>query len=199
MGSTGGPTTQTTSWTRIFKTILGKKAPAWQATSSHQDEIQVIEVIVEVINDENVDDFSLSDDLNDVSKLFFILPLNPYFVYSVCTPGSSITQAQWMLQKKKSESGKKIVVEKRRSKTRAQKEKLYVLRDVIAELYTDHLEEKIKILCNDAPNRSPAWLGTFSKAVAKVLRTLTKNQMREVEDALEIWNEIGAPDKVKAK
>ena len=76
LGSTGGPTTQTTSWTRIFKIILREKSLAWQATSSHQDEIQVIEDTVDVINDENVDDFPLPDDLNDVSKLFFILPLN---------------------------------------------------------------------------------------------------------------------------
>jgi hypothetical protein len=101
--------------------------------------------------------------------------------------------------KKKSESGKKIVAAKRRSKKRAQKEKLYVLRDVIAELYADRIEEEVKILCNDVPKGSPAWLGAFSKAVAKVRGTLTKNQMREVEDALEIWNEIGAPDKVKAE
>ena len=104
-----------------------------------------------------------------------------------------------MLQKKKTGSGKKIVAARHRSKKRAQKEKLYVLRDVIAELYADRIEEKIKILCNDAPKGSPAWLGAFSKAVAKVCGKLTKNQMRQVEDALEIWNEIGAPDKVKAK
>ena len=66
LGSTGGPTTQTTSWTRIFKTILREKALAWQATSSHQDEIQVIDHTVEVINDENVEDFPLLDDLNNV-------------------------------------------------------------------------------------------------------------------------------------
>ena len=120
LGSTGGPTTQTTSWTRIFKTILHEKPLAWQATSSHQDEIQVIEDTIEVINDENVDDFPLLDDLNDVSKLFFTLPLKTYFVYSACTPGSSITQALWTLQKK-SDSGKKIVAAKRRSKKRAQK------------------------------------------------------------------------------
>ena len=101
--------------------------------------------------------------------------------------------------KKKSESGKKIVAAKRRSKKRAQKEKLYVLRDVIAELYADRIEEEVKILCNDVPKGSPAWLGAFSKAVAKVRGTLTKNQMREVEDALEIWNKIRAPDKVKAE
>ena len=76
---------------------------------------------------------------------------------------------------------------------------MYVLWDVIAELYADRIEEEIKILCNDAPKGSLAWLGAFSKAVAKVCGTLTKNQMREVEDALEIWNEIGAPDKVKAE
>ena len=104
-----------------------------------------------------------------------------------------------MVQKKKTESGKKIVAAKCRSKKRAQKEKLYVLRDVIAELYADHIEEEIKILCNDAPKGSPTWLGAFSKPVAKVRGMLTKNQMREVENALEIWNEIGAPDKVKAE
>ena len=101
--------------------------------------------------------------------------------------------------KKKSESGKKIVAAKRRSKKRAQKEKLYILRDVIAKLYADCIEEEITILCNDAPKGSPAWLGAFSKVVAKVRGMLTKNQMREVEDALEIWNEIRAPDKVKAE
>ena len=102
-------------------------------------------------------------------------------------------------KKKKKESGKKIVAAKHRSKKRAQKEKLYVLQDVIVELYADRIEEEVKILCNDAPKGSPAWLGTFSKAVATVCGTLTKNQMREVEDALEIWNEIAAPDKVKAE
>ena len=120
------------------------------------------------------------------------------FIARACLVRQLCRLSGWC-KKKKTESGKKIVAAKCRSKKRAQKEKLYVLRDVIAELYADHIEEEIKILCNDAPKGSPTWLGALSKAVAKVRGTLTKNQMREVEDALEIWNEIGAPDKVKAE
>ena len=92
-----GVSTQPTSWTRKFKTILQEKVPVWQATNSQQDEIQVIKEMVEAINDENLDEFPLPDPLNDVSEVYFISPLHTYFVYSMCTPGLSITQAQWML------------------------------------------------------------------------------------------------------
>ena len=66
-------------------------------------------------------------------------------------------------------------MEKGRSKKRVKKEKLYILQDIIAELYVDCLEEETKLLCNDAPKGSLAWFGTFYKAVAKVRRMLTKN------------------------
>ena len=103
--------------------------------------------------------------------------------------------------KKKAESGKKTVARNVKSKKRVRKEKerLYILRDIISELYKDHLEEETNILCYDAPKWSPPWLGAFSKAVAKVHGMLTKNQMWEAEDTLERWNKIGAPDHVKAK
>ena len=108
LGSTGGVTTQTTSWTRRFKTILHEKAPAWQATNSQQDEIQVIKDTVEAIDDENLDEFPLPEGLNDIREVFFILPLHTYFVYSTCTPGSSITQAQWTLQKKSQKAVRRL-------------------------------------------------------------------------------------------
>ena len=101
--------------------------------------------------------------------------------------------------KKKSEGGKKIVAGKGSSKKTGKKEKaLYILRDVIADLHADRVEEETKLLCDDAPKGSPTWLGAFSKGVAKVRGMLTTSEMQEVEDTLETWNRIGAPNHIKA-
>lgn len=71
---------------------------------------------------------------------------------------------------------------------------LYNMRDVIKQHYRDLVDEE-----NPHDPHDKEYLGSYQKAVSKVLKKMTEEDLQEAQKIVDQWNEDGGPSDVQLK
>ena len=71
---------------------------------------------------------------------------------------------------------------------------VYTLRDVIKQHYRELVEAEIPYKSTDK-----GYLGSYQRAVRTVLTNMDKEELDEVQNILDAWNEQGAPPEDQLK
>jgi hypothetical protein len=71
---------------------------------------------------------------------------------------------------------------------------VYTIRDVIKQNYRGLVEAEI---CYKPTDKE--YIGNYQRAVSTVLENMTKKDLKEANDVVELWNSKGAPQEVQLK
>jgi len=72
--------------------------------------------------------------------------------------------------------------------------KIYTIRDVIKHHYRSRVMEEIPFKPTDR-----GYLGSYQKAVTKVLNNMSEKDLEEAENIQESWNKEGGPSEIQLK
>ena len=72
--------------------------------------------------------------------------------------------------------------------------RVYNIRDVIKQNYKSLVENEIPYESTDKK-----YLGSYQKAVTKVLNNMSEEDLEEVENIVELWNKEGGPSDLQLK
>jgi len=111
--------------------------------------------------------------------------------YGGAGDGMKETQKKQLQKPQKQKQGKKKEKSDRYRKT-------FTIRDVVAHVHSDRLEQRIQKMSSGATRGSKEWLAAYPLALNRLVEQLRPDERTEAEEMADEWTQIGPPTALKA-